>query len=214
MTHLSARLRLQSSAGASGPFTHTPTFRHIPMISFAALVRRALVGGALASTVFAPAVAAQSAQSAQVVVPDAHRFLSPGLQGFEVRRHYGFGHFITDSTLRAASGMRLANLLKQHIPSLIFGSNGIAGEFPISTRVCAGGLACAAPRCYVRVYLDGTQTFDGTPRMRDVEGVDISHLRTSDFSGIEYYSSASGLPAQYGGQNSDCGTLLLWFRET
>jgi len=110
--------------------------------------------------------------------------------------------------------MRLANLLEQHIPSIMFGSNNLNGEFPISTRVCGGGLACAAPRCYVRVFMDGTLTFDGSPRLRDLEGVDVSHLRTQDFSGIEYYSSAAGLPAQYAGQNTDCGTLLLWSRET
>jgi hypothetical protein len=209
MTRLSARLRLQSSAGVTGSFTHTPRFRHIAMTSFAALVRRAVVAGALTSVVVAPAVAAQSAQA---VVADAHRFVTPGMQGFEVRRHSGFGHFITDSTLRATSDTRLSNLLEQHIPGIVFGSGEVAGKFPISTRVCAG-VSCAAPHCYVRVYVDGTLTFDGTPGMRDVEGVDVSHLRTQDFSGVEYYSSMSGLPAQYGGQNSDCGTLLLWSRE-
>jgi hypothetical protein len=210
MTRLSARLRLQGSAGAAGPFTHTPQFRHIAMTSLATFVRRAVVGGALISAVLAPVVAAQSTQA---VVADAHRFVSPVMQGFEVRSHSGFGHFITDSTLRATSDTRLSNVLEQHIPGIVFGSGNVAGEFPISTRACAG-VACGAPRCYVRVYVDGTLTFDGTPGMRDVEGVDVSHLRTQDFSGIEYYSSMSGLPARYGGQNSDCGTLLLWSRET
>ncbi len=211
MTSLSARLRLQGSAGGSGSSTHTPEFGHVAMTSFAGFVRRAVVGGALACAVFAPAVAAQSAQ---VIAPDAHHFLSPGMQGFEMRRQFGFGHFITDSALRAAPGMRLSNLLERHIPSLMFGTNGVAGEFPISTRVCAGGLSCAAPRCYVRVFVDGMLTFDGTPRMRDIAGVDVAHLRPQDFSGIEYYAGASGLPAQYSGQNSDCGTLLFWSRET
>jgi hypothetical protein len=210
MTRLSARLRLQGNAGAIGPFTHTPKSRHIAMTSFAALVRRAVVGGALTSVVVAPAVAAQSAEA---VIADAHRFVSPAMQGFETRRHSGFGHFITDSTLRAAPDTRLSNLLEQHIPGLVLGLGNVGGEFPISTRVCAG-VACTAPSCYVRVYVDGTLTFDGTPSMRDVEGVDVSHLRTQDFSGIEYYSSMSGLPARYGGQHSDCGTLLLWSRET
>jgi hypothetical protein len=140
--------------------------------------------------------------------------MSAGLQGFEARRQAGFGHFITDSVLRAASGVRLSHVLARHVPSLIFGSGASDGEFPVSSRVCGGGLACAAPRCYVRVYVDGTLTFDGTPRMRDVEGVDFSRLRTEDFSGMEYYSSSAGLPSQFAGQNTECGTLMLWSRET
>lgn len=213
MTCFCARLRFQSSAGASGPPTHTPRLEGEPvaMTSFIGLVRRAVVGGAIACTLVAPALAAQTSQLA---LAEAHRYLSPGMQGFEHRRQAGFGHFITDSMLRAASGARLSNLLEQHIPSIILGSNPVAGEFPISSRVCAGGLSCSAPRCYVRVYLDGTLMFDGTPGMRDLAGVDVADLRTQDYSGIEYYSGTAGLPAQYTGPNADCGTLMFWSRES
>ena len=213
MTYFSARLRLEGSSGASGTFTHTPRFDGGPaaMTSLIGLVRRAAVAGAIACVSVAPALAAQTSQMSVV---DEHRYLSPGMQGFERRREAGFGHFITDSMLRAAEGARLANLLEQHIPSLILGSNPVAGEFPISSRICAGGLSCSTPRCYVRVYLDGTLMFDGTPGMRDMAGVDVSHLRTQDYSGIEYYSGAGGLPAQYTGPNADCGTLMFWSRES
>jgi hypothetical protein len=108
----------------------------------------------------------------------------------------------------------LSHLLAQYVPSIIFGIGASGGEYPVSSRVCSGGLACAAPRCYARVFLDGMLTFDGTPQMRDVEGIDFSHLRTEDLSGVEYYSGSAGLPAKYAGQNADCGTFLLWSRET
>jgi hypothetical protein len=181
------------------------------MTSFSGLVRRAAVGGAIACTLAAPAL---GAQTSQLAIAETHRYLSPGMQGFERRREAGFGHFVTDSMLRAAEGARLPNLLEQHIPSLTLGSNPVAGEFPISSRICAGGLSCSAPRCYVRVFFDGTLIFDGTPAMRDIAGVDVAHLRTQDYSGIEYYSGPAGLPAQYTGPNADCGTLMFWSRET
>jgi len=176
------------------------------------IIRRAALAIAFAPALFAGRLVAQSSQLAAVDV--GRRFLTPGMQGFEARRKAGFGQYVTDSALRAASGVRLSHVLAQHMPSILFGLDTFSGEYPISSRVCGGGLACAAPRCYVRVYIDGTRMFDGTPRLRDVEGIDIGHMRTEDFSGIEYYSSASGLPAEYAGQNSDCGTLLFWSRET
>lgn len=155
------------------------------------------------------------AQNSQVSLTDAGRhFLSPGMQGFERRRKTALGQFITDSALRAASGVRLSHLLVQRMPSIRFPVNGLAEEYAVSARVCGGGLACSSPRCYVRVFIDGTLIFDGTPRMRDAEGIDLSRLRTEDFSGIEYYASVGGLPAQFTGPNTDCGTLLFWSRET
>lgn len=213
MTCSCGRLRLDSNAGTSGHSTHTTRLEPGPaaMTSFTGLVRRAAVAGAIALSCVGPTLAAQTSQLA---VAEAHRYLSPGMQGFERRRVAGFGHFITDSVLRAASGTRLTNLLEQHIPSIILGSNPVAGEFPISSRICSGGLSCSTPRCYVRVFLDGTLMFDGTPGMRDMAGVDVSHLRTEDYSGIEYYSGTGGLPAQYTGANADCGTLMFWSRET
>jgi hypothetical protein len=172
---------------------------------------------ALALAIAAPACVAQpsGAQTSQAGSADAGRhFVSPGMRGFEIRRKNGLGQFVTDSALRAASGARLSHVLTRHMPQLLFGAGNSAGEFPISARVCGGGLACAAPRCYVRIFVDGTLMFDGTPRLLDIEGADVSHWRTEDFSGIEYYASPAGVPSQYAGRNSDCGTLLFWSRET
>ncbi len=175
------------------------------------VVRRALVGGALVSATLAPAL---RAQSSAIAVAEMRPLLSQGLQGFELRQHSGYGTFISDSALRASEHLRLATLLEQHIPSLAFATDGHTGEFPVSSRVCNGGMACSAPRCYVRIYLDGTLLYDGTPEMRAAQGIDVSHMRPQDFSGIEFHASTAGLPAQYGGPNADCGTLMFWSRET
>lgn len=155
-----------------------------------------------------------AAQSSRLVVADGGRvFATPNMRAFEERRAAGFGHFVSDSVLRAAAGKRLSHVLMANVPSLFFGAGGSGAEFLISSRVCGAGISCSSPRCYVRVFIDGAETFDGTTSMRDLTGVDISHMRPEDFSGIEYYSGAAGLPAKYVGQNADCGTLLMWSRE-
>lgn len=179
------------------------------MIVSSCAVRRACVAFALVSS-----TRVLGAQDAKVVADAGHTYLSPGLRGFEARRQAGFGHFITDSVLRAASGSRLSLLITRHVPSLTLGTGPVGGEFPISSRVCGDAINCSSPRCYARVFVDGSLVFDGTTRLRDVEGVDFSHLRPEDFSGIEFYSSAAGLPSQYAGRNTDCGTFLFWSRET
>lgn len=180
------------------------------MIALSDAFRRACYALALASFTHT-----LGAQDARVAVADAGRaYLSPGMKGFEARRQAGFGHFITDSALRAAPNVRLSHLLARYVPTVFYGTGAADGEYPISSRVCNTGIMCTAPRCYVRVFVDGSLIFDGNPRMRDVEGVDLSRLRTEDFSGVEFYSNAAGLPAQYAGYNADCGTLLFWSRET
>ena len=209
VTCLFARVRLLGSANAPHSLTHRNLPGDVAMMS--SIVRRAVVALAMAPTLLARPLAAQNSQVA--LTDGGRRFLSPGMQGFELRRKSALGQFITDSTLRASSGVRLSHLIVQHMPSIRFPINGFAEEYPVSSRVCGGGVGCATPRCYVRIYLDGTLVFNGSPGLRNAEGVDLSHLRPEDFSGIEYYASMGGLPAQFTGTNPDCGTLLFWSRE-
>jgi hypothetical protein len=157
---------------------------------------------------------AGTAQNSQVSLAEAnHRFVSPGMQGFEARRKTGIGQFITDSTLRAASGSRLSQLLVMHRPGIVIGNGGSYGELPISSRVCSG-ISCNTPRCYVRMYIDGMLAFDGTNEQRNSHGIELSTFKPEDLSGIEYYAGPSGLPARFAGMNSDCGTLLFWSRDS
>ena len=174
------------------------------------LVRRTAVALSLVSL----CARAGTAQNSQVSLADAsHKFLSPGMQGFEARRKTGIGQFITDSTLRAASGSRLSQLLVMHMPGIVIGNGGSYGEFPISSRVCSG-ISCSTPRCYVRMYIDGMLAFDGTNEQRNSHGIELSTFKPEDLSGIEYYAGPSGLPARFAGMNSECGTLLFWSRDS
>ena len=175
-----------------------------------ALVRRIVVALSFVSL----SARAGTAQNSQVSLAEAsHKFLSPGMQGFEDRRKAGIGQFITDSTLRAASGSRLSQLLVVHMPGIVIGNGGSYGEFPISSRVC-NGMSCSTPRCYVRMYIDGMLVFDGSPQQRNAQGIELSTFKPNDLSGIEYYAGPAGLPARFAGMNSDCGTLLFWSRES
>jgi hypothetical protein len=142
----------------------------------------------------------------------AGRSFSSALQGFEARRLRGVGKFISDSALRDANGVRLSQLLVQRA-GITLGPGRFGGEFPVSSRMCRGD-RCSEPRCYIRVFTDGVLVFDGTPDRRDAQGFDTLRLRTEDFSGIEYYSGAAGIPPAFGGANTDCGTLLFWSRES
>jgi hypothetical protein len=211
VTRSPAEMHFIDRASTSGLSTHATLMGSDTMTS-SSVVRRAALILALTPALSAGALAAQSSQV--VVAEAATRFMSPNLQGFEARRKSGFGQFITDGALRAASGARLSHVLVQHMPAILFSAGGFAGEYPVSSRICGGGLTCGTPKCYVRVYVDGMRMYDGTPRLRDLQGIDVGRLRTEDFSGIEFYASASGLPAKYGGQNTECGTLLFWSRET
>ena len=210
MTGPFVKKRLLVSAGASGPFDHPARPGPAAMTTSAAIVRRTAFMLMLAPVLFArPAVA----QSSQVSLADAgHRFMSPNMEAFEARRKTGMGQFIPDSTLRAASGSRLSYVLAQHLNGIVVGNGGPDGDFPISSRVC-NGLACSAPRCYARIYIDGMEVFDGTPQQRNAAGVDLSRFKPEDLSGVEYYGGPAGVPARYAGLNSDCGTLLFWSRD-
>jgi hypothetical protein len=189
---------------------HTSRFGPAAMSLSTTLVRRTTVALSLVS-LWAHAGAAQNSQ---VSLADAsHKFLSPGMQGFEARRKAGIGQFITDSALRAASGSRLSQLLVLHMPGIVIGNGGSYGEFPISSRVCSG-ISCSTPRCYVRMYIDGMLVFDGTPQQRNAQGVELSTFKPNDLSGIEYYAGPAGLPARFAGMNADCGTLLFWSRDS
>jgi hypothetical protein len=204
-----ARTRFPGSRSA-GLSHHKTRFGPAAMRISTTLVRRTAVALSLVSL----CARAGTAQNSQASLADAgHKLLSPVMRGFEDRRKAGIGQFITDSALRAASGSRLSQLLILHVPGIVIGNGGSYGEFPISSRVC-GGMSCSTPRCYVRIYLDGLLAFDGTPQQRNTQGIDLSTFKPDDLSGIEYYSGPSGLPARFAGFNSDCGTLVIWSRNS
>lgn len=154
-----------------------------------------------------------------VVVNDtAKKHISPALQGFEERRKVGIGHFITDSLLRKDEGRPLGNVITAHIPGVTLVPGRGGAYFLVTTKQCAmakagSGAPCSRAPCFVRVYQDGLQIYDGNPANRMTNGVDLAHLSTDTWGAVEFYSGGAETPPQYNSTGGDCGTLLLWTRE-
>lgn len=167
-----------------------------------------------ADTLPVTVVLEHAAQLAPVVINDSapSRYRSASLREFEERSRAGIGHFITDTVLRKNDNRAMAQVLAANIPGLTAvpaTKNG--SQMYISsgrkdcpgrafTTTCMGG----ASACFVDVYLDDA---------RLPSPVDFAALRASDYTGVEFYSSAS-VPVKYNGTSvSGCGVLLLWTRE-
>lgn len=155
-----------------------------------------------------------------VVVKDSapKKWIGP-LKGFEERRRIGIGHFIPDSILRHDEGRPLMNTIIAHVPgvTLVAGKGGTS--YLVTAKQCAmakgrpPGPICSNAPCFVRVFQDGSLVYDGDPKKALTSGIDLQHLTTDTWGGVEYYAGGAEVPPQYGGTGGDCGTLLLWTRE-
>jgi hypothetical protein len=141
------------------------------------------------------------------------KWVSPGLRGFEERRHAGFGHFITDAELRKADDEAFKNVVAR-FPALqvscepVSLTRGVArrsGCYAITTRM-TGRLVLTPGKCYVTIYLDGVQ-------VQGADETDLEKMKTQDYGGVEFYSGASEIPPEYNATGNSCGVLLLWTRE-
>lgn len=136
------------------------------------------------------------------------------LEEFTDRMKVGFGHFITDSTLRREADNRsFKDFIKGKLPGMRLTRLADGSEVLQSGRKGCDGPAfkCAgASGCTVPVYVDGVADY--------VSGVshgpptDFSQLKSEDFSAVEFYASGATAPAKYNQTGSDCGVLLLWRR--
>jgi hypothetical protein len=162
-----------------------------------------------------------------VATDSAPHFISPALRGFEERRALGFGHFITEASLRKSDGRELSAVLEV-IPGLRMVVYK-AGTYVASARDQKDSRAPSfqqfnvkpdktqpdvvlAQGCWVSVYIDGIRTYDPIA-MPGVNPPDFSQMYVTQYAGIEYYSGSATVPAEFNGSGNTCGTLLLWTRE-
>lgn len=135
----------------------------------------------------------------------ALEFATPKLRGFEERRRGGFGRFLTEADLRKHDNRSLTSLVRG-MGNINFACPRAGPDlgkcFPVSGRQ-QSKYAILGGTCEIPVYIDGIPSPDG----------DLERLRAIDFSGIEYYSGSSTIPAQFNGTGSACGVLLLWTRD-
>ena len=135
----------------------------------------------------------------------APKYIGPGLQGFEERRHQGLGHFLTEEQLRKHENAKMTNVVQQ-FPSVrvICPTKGqrqgecfAIGTRPATRRALLGGL------CEIDIYIDGIVVTDN----------DLQKLNVNEFAAVEYYAGGATIPVQYNRTGSSCGVMLFWTRE-
>ncbi|HEX5831169.1 MAG TPA: TonB family protein [Gemmatimonadaceae bacterium] len=105
------------------------------------------------------------------------------------------GRFITRDMLERRNPMLLTDMFRQ-LP-------GVRVE-PTST--VRNAVRVRNARCWPQVIMDGARVAStGEP-------FDFDAVRASDVEGIEVYPSSMGLPPQFDGPGSDCGTIIVWTR--
>ena len=150
------------------------------------------------------------------------------MAGFMERKQRGTGHFIMPEQLRDAEGRRKTGDLLSLVPGAVMKRGGMKAWIASgrATNQMSGGCAfckdtarqpgradraAGAPKaCYMDVYLDGALVFDSShpsSGLFDVNSIEPSHLE-----GIEVYTGASQVPAQYNRTAAGCGVILLWTR--
>jgi hypothetical protein len=164
----------------------------------------------------------------------------PLMQLFEERRRVGLGHFITKADIVKREGMLLSSFIQQ-VPGLNLltaqGYEWVEGKRPTPSS-CNRGLP--VPRrgvdrngplgrclmregiyyvpepgepspvgCYSRVYLDRQLMNPGSPSAP----VNLRELPPpNSIEAMEWYASASQVPAEFTARNSSCGVLVIHTR--
>jgi hypothetical protein len=120
------------------------------------------------------------------------------MAGFFDRKRIGFGTFFDAAAIESQPGRRLSDMLEGRAPVRVIRAGSASA---IASRRAAG------PGCYAQVFIDGMRVY-APSRARTL--FDINSISPDMLQGIEFYASPATTPPEYGGQASNCGTLLLW----
>ncbi len=126
---------------------------------------------------------------------------TPKMAGFLERRAAGFGSFIDETVLRERESSPLSMVLRGHVAGLTF------VHLPNNQGYGITMSRNKSKACFAQIFLDG---------MRIVKGGDsynIDQHTVQDLMAVEVYKGGATTPAQFGGSNSSCGTVLLWTRD-
>lgn len=167
-------------------------------------------------------VMARIAELPKVVTTDsAPHYTSPALRGFEERRKFESGYFITESELRKNEGRLLANLLMSKAPGVRIRAGSTNASYLMASARCASG---GPPQ----VYLDGVPLATAGPppttRTRSTSSgaapadlvmapFNLNEFQISELAAVEYYPDNEVAPIQFEHTSRRCGALLLWTRE-
>lgn len=132
---------------------------------------------------------------------------SPGMGGFEERRGRGNGKFFNRADIDRMQARQITDVLRR-VPGMRIqsGSGPFGGSQTAQTGRNTG--SAGSRICPMMYYLNGTPF----PLSNDVS---INHYLTpDDVVGIEVYTGASQIPAQFNSSMSTarCGVVVLWTR--
>jgi 5-hydroxyisourate hydrolase-like protein (transthyretin family) len=132
--------------------------------------------------------------------------------GFYDRERGGRGKFVRREDLDRHPEHNLVHTLAR-IPGVELDVDRRGREIVTFTRGRTVGTlkraqVCQRDDCYPQIYLDGSLMRYAPPN--DVQLDDI--ITPNQIEAIEVYRSSAELPAQFGGNNSACGAILIWSR--
>lgn len=117
------------------------------------------------------------------------------LDAFEARRKQGFGHFITRGQIEKRNPILLSDMMRS-VPGALLIPDGYRSVL----RFARNGRTNCPPQYFV----DGIQ----------VTGFNIDDMPVVDVEGVELYSGAATLPAEFNKYASTvaCGAVIIWTR--
>jgi hypothetical protein len=130
------------------------------------------------------------------VVVMGRREITGRMAGFYQRMSRGGGHFVTREQVEKRNPGRMTDLFRM-IPGARVETRGF------NTQVRFRGSRCAP-----LTWLDGSPLYAGE--------FDLDSVDPRSFEGIEIYSGAATVPAEFQGNrslSSACGTVILWSRQ-
>ncbi len=130
------------------------------------------------------------------VVVLGRRELTGRMAGFYQRMSRGHGHFITREQVERRNPANMTDLFR-----MIPGAR-------VETRGFSRQVRFRGARCAPLTWLDGSPLYAGE--------FDLDSVDPRTFEGIEIYSGAASVPAEFQGNrsiSSSCGTVILWSRQ-
>lgn len=130
------------------------------------------------------------------VVVLGRRDITGRMAGFYQRMARGHGHFITREQVERRNPSSMTDLFR-----MIPGAR-------VETRGFARQVRFRGARCAPLTWLDGSPLYAGE--------FDLDSVDPRTFEGIEIYSGAASVPAEFQGNrsiSSACGTIILWSRQ-
>ncbi|MEO6443820.1 MAG: carboxypeptidase regulatory-like domain-containing protein [Gemmatimonadaceae bacterium] len=171
-----------------------PLTIHVRRIGFAPdSVRINVLAG---KTVTANFVLRRLAMELRPVVVTGRREVTGRMAGFYQRQSRGIGYFISREQIERRNPSNMTDMFRM-IPGVRVESRGFR------TQVRFRGA-----RCSPLTWMDGSPLYAGE--------FDLDSVDPRSFEGIEVYSGAASVPAEFQGNrsvSSACGTVVLWSRQ-